>query len=114
MSSALSSTKVSYFRIFYYRKTYESSTKYPNLGYLIFYVRILVMKTIYAKEYKEILKKLKRARKKSRLTQTVIAKKLGKPQSFISKIENGERRLDIIELKNISKLYKIGVNDLLS
>ena len=71
------------------------------------------MKTIYAKEYRIILKKLKKARNKSGLTQVEIAKKLGKPQSFISKIENGERRLDIIELKKIVTLYKLDVNDLL-
>ena len=71
------------------------------------------MKTIYSKEYKAILQKLKKARKKSGLTQTEIAKKLGKPQSFISKIENGERRLDIIELKKMLKLYKIDIKDIL-
>ena len=71
------------------------------------------MKTIYSKEYKAVLRKLKKARKKSGLTQVEIAKKLGKPQSFISKIENGERRLDIIELKQISKLYKTRINDIL-
>ena len=72
------------------------------------------MKTIYTKEYKTILRRLKKARKKSGLTQTEIAKKLGKPQSFISKIENGERRLDIIELKKIAKLYKLDVKDILA
>ena len=50
----------------------------------------LVMKTIYSKEYKTLLRKLKRARKKSGLTQVEIAKKLGNPQSFISKIENDQ------------------------
>ena len=72
------------------------------------------MKTIYSKDYKTVLKKLKKARKKTGLTQVEIAKRLGKPQSFVSKIENGERRLDIIELKQVTKLYKISVNDLLS
>ena len=86
------------------------------MGYSIFYVRILIpnMKTIYAKEYRAILKKLKKARNKSGLTQTEIARRLGKPQSFISKIENGERRLDIIELKKITKLYKANINDILA
>jgi len=64
------------------------------------------MKSIYSKEYKVILCKLARARKESGFTQTEIAKKLGTPQSFISKIENCERRLDIIELKKIAKIYK--------
>ena len=74
---------------------------------------MLLMKTIYSKEYKAFLRKLKKARKKTGLTQVEIAKKLGKPQSFISKIESGERRLDVIELKQISKLYKTRINDIL-
>ncbi|MDD5173300.1 MAG: helix-turn-helix transcriptional regulator [Candidatus Omnitrophica bacterium] len=71
------------------------------------------MKTIYSKEYKDVLFKLKKARKKAGLTQVDIAKLLDKPQSFVSKIENGERRLDVIELKHIAKLYKIDTKDLL-
>lgn len=71
------------------------------------------MKTIYSKEYKEVLLKFKKAREKAGLTQVDIAKMLNKPQSFVSKIENGERRLDIIELKHIAKLYKISTKDLL-
>ena len=71
------------------------------------------MKTIYSKEYKEVLFKLKKARIKAGLTQVDMAKLLNKPQSFISKIENGERRLDIIEIRHIAKLYKISMGDLL-
>ncbi len=63
-------------------------------------------KTIYTKEYKGILQKLKRARQKAGLKQEEVAKKLGKPQSYISKIESGERRIDIVELKQLAKIYK--------
>ena len=71
-----------------------------------------VMKTIYSRDYKALLRRLKRARKRSGLTQIEIAKKLGKPQSFVSKVENGERRLDIIELKQITRFYKVDIKNL--
>jgi transcriptional regulator with XRE-family HTH domain len=37
------------------------------------------------------------ARQKGGLTQQVLAKRLGKPQSFVAKYEGGERRLDVVE-----------------
>ena len=63
-------------------------------------------KTIYTKEYKIIVQKLKKARQSAGLKQNEVAKKLGKPQSYISKIESGERRIDIVELKQLAKIYK--------
>jgi len=67
-------------------------------------------KSIYTKEYKSILQKLKRARQSVGLSQVEVAKKLGKPQSYVSKIESGERRIDIVELKQLAKIYKKSVN----
>ncbi len=63
-------------------------------------------KSIYKKEYKKVIERLKKARLESDLKQTKVAKKLAKPQSFISKIEQGERRLDVVELKKIADIYK--------
>lgn len=37
------------------------------------------------------------ARERAKLTQAELASRLGKPQSFVSKYESGERRLDVIE-----------------
>ncbi len=62
------------------------------------------MKSIHRKEYKELLAALSRARKDAGMTQAELAKKLKKPQSYISKIENGERRLDVVELMEIAKV----------
>ena len=48
-------------------------------------------------EYRRIIDRIKLERSRLRLTQNELAKRLGKPQSFIAKIEGYERRLDILE-----------------
>ncbi len=67
-------------------------------------------KVIYLKEYKLIAEKLKKARIESILTQEVVAEKINKPQSYISKVEQGEHRIDIIELQHFASLYKKDIN----
>jgi transcriptional regulator with XRE-family HTH domain len=67
-------------------------------------------KSVYAKDYKEIINRLKQARVDAGFSQKVVADKLGKPQSYISKIESGERRLDVVEMKKISEIYKKSVD----
>lgn len=47
------------------------------------------------------------AREESGLTQVQVAERLRKPQSYVSKIERGERRLDIIEFLELAKILKI-------
>ncbi len=63
-------------------------------------------KSIYDKDYKEIMARLKKVRIGAGLSQQAVADKLGKPQSYISKIESGERRLDVVEMKKFSAVYK--------
>ena len=40
---------------------------------------------------------MRETRKKARLTQDELAKRLKRPQSFVAKYEGGERRLDVVE-----------------
>jgi len=61
---------------------------------------------LYTKEHKKIIEKLKKARHDAGLDQVEVAKKLNKTQSYISKIESGQRKVDIIQLKRFSKIYK--------
>ncbi len=51
--------------------------------------------------YNNLMAKLAQLRKQSGMTQSQLAKKLNKPQSFIAKYEGGERRLDVIEFIDV-------------
>ena len=62
--------------------------------------------TIYSKEHKHIVKQLKKAREKAGLSQEQVAKILNTTQSYISKIESGQRKLDVVQLKKFAKIYK--------
>lgn len=71
-------------------------------------------KSIYSKEYKNIIERLKTARLDVGMKQEDLASKLKKPQSYISKIERGERRVDAAELKELAKILKKDINYFLS
>jgi transcriptional regulator with XRE-family HTH domain len=55
------------------------------------------MKSVFSHEYQIFRRCMIAARKEAQLTQESVAKSLKKPQSFVAKYENGERRLDVIE-----------------
>lgn len=42
------------------------------------------------------------------ITQAKLAEALGRPQSFIAKVENGERKLDVVEFAVIARLLGVG------
>ena len=60
----------------------------------------------YRRRYRLFLERLKQARGEAGLTQLDVARHLGHPQSFVSKAESGERRLDLIEVDELAKLYR--------
>ncbi len=62
-------------------------------------------KTIRTKEYARFIEKLRKARLEAGLKQIEVAKKLKRPQSYISRVESGEYRLDILEVKRFAKVY---------
>jgi len=68
-----------------------------------------MIKTIYTKEHKNLIEKLKSARFFSKLDQKTVAKRLNKSQSYISKMESGQRRMDIVQLKQIADIYGVNI-----
>ncbi len=56
-------------------------------------------KSIYSKEYTLVLARLREERDAAGLTQQNVGTRLGQTQSFVSKCERGERRIDIVELR---------------
>ena len=59
--------------------------------------------SIHTREYGRFRALLIDARKKAGLSQAELAKRLAKPQSFVSKFERGERRLDVIEFRAVAQ-----------
>jgi transcriptional regulator with XRE-family HTH domain len=62
-------------------------------------------KALQAKRYRAFLARLRQARQDSGLTQVEVARKLGRPQTWVSKCELGERRVDIVELEDFAAAY---------
>ena len=61
-------------------------------------------KTIHTELHRKFCALLADRRKEAGLTQETLAKRLGKPQSFVAKYENGERRLDVIEFIEVARV----------
>jgi transcriptional regulator with XRE-family HTH domain len=59
------------------------------------------MKSIHSNKYKYIIGWLANKRKEAGITQKALSSQLDKPQSYISKVESRERRLDMIEFIEI-------------
>jgi len=63
-------------------------------------------RAIYTKDHNAIAERLKKARIEAGFGQVEVAKKLGRTQSYLSKIESGQRRFDVLQLKEFAKLYR--------
>jgi transcriptional regulator with XRE-family HTH domain len=65
------------------------------------------MKSAFSKEYRLFLELLIEHRGAIGMTQQTLAKRLSKPQSFVSKYERGERRLDFAEFMLICRALAV-------
>jgi transcriptional regulator with XRE-family HTH domain len=57
----------------------------------------------YAVAYEQLALALREERLRAGLTQVVLAERLGKPQSFVAKVEAGERQLDVVEFLLVTR-----------
>ena len=62
-------------------------------------------RSLHSERYKYLLARLREARLQVELTQIEVARRLRRPQSYVSKCESGERRIDVIELAEFANLY---------
>jgi transcriptional regulator with XRE-family HTH domain len=60
---------------------------------------------IYRSDYQEMIRRVREARLEAGLTQKEVAAALGRPLSYVSKCELGERRIDPVDLKEFADLY---------
>lgn len=59
--------------------------------------------SIFTQRHQEFIAFIASVRRAAGLTQVELAERLGKPQSFVSKVERGERRLDVIEFCQVAE-----------
>ncbi len=64
------------------------------------------MRSLHSARYRRFVRRLREARKRAGLTQVDAARAVGQPQSFIAKIEAGQRRVDVIELQDLARIYR--------
>jgi ribosome-binding protein aMBF1 (putative translation factor) len=76
--------------------------------------RSKVKKALYELSYAAFTDLLKEERKQAGLTQAKLAKKLRRPQSYVSKYERGDRRLDVVEFLEIARAIKFDPREFLS
>lgn len=73
----------------------------------------LVMKTIYHPTYQALIQHLIELRKLKGLTQLMLAERLGKPQSYVAKIEGCERKLDVLEFVELCRVLGVSANEMI-
>ena len=69
------------------------------------------MRSIHDPRYQDLIKKLIELRESKHVTQVELARRLNKPQSYVSKVEILERRLDVIELIDWLKVLDVTIFD---
>jgi transcriptional regulator with XRE-family HTH domain len=72
-----------------------------------------MQKTLTTKRHKALIELLIKYREKAGATQTELAERLGEYQSFIARLESGQRRLDVVEFLRLAKILGFDELDVL-
>ncbi len=97
------------------RRLERDGPAYPILGYPECGLQTArVTRSAFTRKYARFRRLLADARRAAGLTQVELAKKLRRPQSFVSKVERGERRLDIVEFLEVARALKVDPERLLA
>jgi DNA-binding XRE family transcriptional regulator len=95
-----------------YQVRWERKHNIPIWDFGLDLVNLLQMgKSLRSTESEKLAALLRSVRSESGLTQAQVAERLEVPQSFVSKYESGERRLDLVELRQICKALGISLGD---
>jgi transcriptional regulator with XRE-family HTH domain len=70
-----------------------------------------MQKSVFSHRQEVLASLLRKVRRELGLRQVDVARLLGEPQSFVSKFESGERRLDLPELEQICKAMGVALSD---
>jgi transcriptional regulator with XRE-family HTH domain len=70
-----------------------------------------MQKSMYSQRQQALTSLLRQVRRESGLTQVDLAERIGEPQSFVSKYESGERRLDLVELEQVCSAMGMSLSE---
>ena len=71
-------------------------------------------KSLYTERHTRLAELLTERRKQAGLTQATVAAALGRHQPFVANIENGERRLDVVEFLALAEIVGFDPHELLT
>ena len=71
-------------------------------------------KSLQTRKHRQLAELLRTIRIESGLTQVDIAERLGETQSAVSKVESGQRRLDLVQLQTYCKAVGVSLRDLVT
>jgi len=70
-----------------------------------------MVKHLYSRDQTKLCDLLRSVRENIPLTQAELARILGRHQSYVSKYESGERRLDILELRDVCRAVRVPLTE---